>query len=349
MKDNSFHKFYLSLTFCLGLWLCSDGQEFSAANLIKLLSVTAAKTEAQLKTKGYVFAGFDVAGDTSFKTFQYRYSRKTNNSKPDSNDRKFIIATLKETYTLAYLTNSAIEYRNILGGLKLQGFYCEYEKDSSASKRDYLFQHGEYTADACIKNVDGSTWYSVTFFKKIVPARFNSHEYLVHYFGKENVKKDLYYFSQNDIANCSVLFIRTNRQVIFVWRDEVNRRTISNLLFGGKQNLKSQQTNVDVISENVWRMKNGIRVGMHLVELQTMNEKEIALIGGRSPNPGLILPECSGKIDFNNVDVVLGCNNCTDDQYLMSKKMMGNEALQQGRILFVQTFVLYPPPTGTFE
>ena len=351
-------------TLLIFFWVILDnpsfGQVFSAAKLLSMLSETVHKKEDMLLSRKYIFSGSEISGDTTFKVYKTRPARKNKKIQTDSTGRKFIIAVLKETSTLTYQTTAAAEYTAIIDALKKDGFYCDYEKDSTINPDTYLYQHGYYTADAYIKKDEERTWYSVTFFKKIFSLtntvqtaedllEFTSHEHLVNYFGENNVKKDLYYFAQNDVVKCSVLFINTKRQVIFIWKDGLNRRRINNLLFGGQQNLKSQQTSEEIIAENTWMLKSGLRIGMPLLELRVLNAKAICFAGGNSPNPGLVLPESSGKIDFENADVILVCNNCTDDKFLLLKKMYSDKALEEDRILFVLTIILYSRVTGRFE
>jgi hypothetical protein len=176
-----------------------------------------------------------------------------------------------------------------------------------------------------------------------------SHEYLVYYFGEKNIKKDIYYFAGNDIVKCSVLFINTKRQVIFIWRDGLNRRKIDNVLIGGQYKLKSQQSYDKFTAENDWLLKSGVHAGMPIFELRTLNEKNFAFCGGDAPNPGLVFSESKGKVDFKNADVILGCMNCSDDKYLNTKIMYADKAMADGRILFVLTLVLYPVISGIFE
>jgi hypothetical protein len=185
-------------------------------------------------------------------------------------------------------------------------FYANTKRQYHYSA-SYFYQHEAYTADASKKY----RWSNgiLLHHKKIFPVdkdlhfaedllQFTSHEYLVYYFGEKNVKKDIYYFAGNDIVTCSVLLINTKRQVIFIWKDGLNRRRIDNLLFGGQHKLKSQETNDKFIAENSWFQKNGVHAGMPLFELRTLNDKNIAFCGGYAPNPGLIFPESSGKVDF---------------------------------------------------
>ena len=348
----------LFLTFGILLTTLANGQEFSADKLLNMLSLTLPKLESQLLNKKYRSSGIELFGDTAVKTYLYRPSIKKKQA--DSVSRKFIRSTLKETFTLTYQTTSATEYNGIIEALKKEGFHCDYEKDSTITPASYFYQHEDYTADASIKKVDSIPWYSVTVHKKILPVDndlhfaedllvFTSHEYLVYYFGVNNVKKDIYYFAGNDIVNCSVLFINTKRQVIFIWKDGLNKRTIDNLLFGGQHKLKSQQDYDKFIAENSWLLKSGVHAGMPLFKLRTLNEKNIAFCGGDAANPGLVFPESSGVIDFKNADIILGCMNCSDDKFLSSKIMSADQAIEDGRVLFVLTIALYPMVTGIFE
>ena len=351
----------LFLSFWTVLSTMANGQELSADKLIDMLSFPVPKLESQLSNKRYHSSGIEVFGDTAVKTYLYRpVIKNSKKSQTDSVGRRFLRSVLKETFTNTYQTTSAAEYKGIIDDLKKRGFYCEYEKDSTIIPASYLYQHEAYTADASIKNMEGKAWYSIIFYKKTFPVdkdlhfaedllEFTSHEYLVYYFGENNVKKDIYYFAGNDIVKCSVLLTNTKRQVIFVWKDGLNRRKIDNLLFGGQHKLKSQLDNEKFVAENSWFLKSGVHAGMPLYELRTLNDKNIAFCGGNAANPGLIFPESSGKVDFKNADVILGCMNCGDDKFLSTKKMYADKALEDGRVLFVLTIVLYPMATGVFE
>jgi len=358
------------LCFCIVATVVTNGQDFSADKLIDMLSLTVPKFETQLINKKYQPLETEWSGDTAISIYEYRpainFSKKKH---ADTVNRKFIRSTLKETFVLTYQTTSAVEYKTVIGALKKKGFFCEYEKDSTVSPPSYLYQHEDYTADASIKRVEDTAWYSITFNKKIFPVgrgpyfaedllQFTSHEYLVYYFGAKNVIKDIYYFGGNDIAKCSVLLINSKRQVIFIWRDGLNRRKISNLLFGGQHKLKSQEARDSiiagkdkdsVIAENSWLLKSGIHAGMSLFDLRELNKKNIAFCGGNAPNPGLIFPESTGKVDFKNNDVILGCVNCNDEKFLNAKIMYADKAMNEGRIFFILTIVIYPVENGIFE
>lgn len=354
-------KIFLLLIFYILFISIVNGQELSADRLIDMLSITTSKLESQLLKKKYRFSGTESLGDTIVKTYEYHSGIKNRKEKQsDSVSRRLVRSNLKETFTLTYQTTLAAEYNGIIESLKKHSFYCEYEKDSTVIPASHLYQHEDYTADASVKETDGVNWYSITVYKKTFPLNkdlhfaedlmdFTSNEYLIYYFGEKNVKKDIYYFSGNDIVKCSVLFINTRRQVIFIWKDGLNRRTINNILIGGTHKLKSQESNDKFVAENDWMLKSKVHAGMPVFELRTLNEKNFTFCAGDAINPGIVLSESAGSIDLKDTDIILGCMNCTDDKYLTTKIMSADRAMADGRILFVLTIVLYPLVTGLFE
>jgi hypothetical protein len=348
----------LLLSFCVAIAAGASGQSFSADKLLDMLSLTVADTEKQLIKKKYRFSGTELFSDTAVSLYQY-YPVKSKKKLTDSVSRKFLLTALNETFKHTYQTTSVTEYKGIIEALKQEGFYCEYEKDSTLVPPVYLYQHGEYTAETSFKTAEDTTWYSITFHEKHLPInyvhfaedllQFTSHEYLTYFFGANNVKKDVYYFGADNVVKCSVLFINTKLQVIFIWKDELNRRKISNLLLGGRHKLKSLGDNEGFIGENDWLLKSGVHAGMQLANLRIVNEKNIAFCGGDAPNPGLVLPESTYKVDFKNADVVLGCMDCDDEKFLHAKVMTADKAMDEGRALFVLTIILYPIINPVFD
>lgn len=351
------------LSIALGLFLHSlvNGQQISSDQMLNLLSLSLPKLESQLSGKRFFAASEKSEGDTAFKTYEYRPSYKK--GKPlqrDSIYRKIVRASLKETSTLCYQTTAEWEFSSAIEALKSKGFYCEYEKDSTIKTESYLYQHEDFTADAASFYQDSLKWFCITFFKKNLSVNkeflfaedlleFTSHEYLVYYFGEKNIQKDIFYFAGNEVVNCSVFFIDTKRQAVFIWKDGLNRRKIDNILFGGQHRLKSQQTNNKFIAENVWKLKSGVHAGMSLFELRNLNNKDISFYGGDAANPGLVVPECSNRVNFKNADVILGCMNCTDPGFEKTKMLTSEKAIYDGRILFVLTIALYPITSGLFD
>jgi len=341
--------------------MVANGQGFSANQLLDMLDLSVPKLESNLLSKRFYAEASVESGDTALKTYLYLPAIKGGNRKrTDTVGRKLVRSVLKETFTHTFQTTSQAEYTGIINQLKKNNFYCNYEKDTAIHPASYLYQYEDYTADASVIKDDSATWYSITFYKKSLPVdsdlhfaedllEFTSHEYLVYYFGAHNVKKDIFYFAGSDIVSCSVLFSNTSRQVIFIWKDEINRRKIDNLLFGGQHKLKSQPDNEKFFAENSWKLKSRVHAGMPLFELRTLNEQNFAFCGGDAANPGLIFPESTGKINFENAGVILGCMNCEDENFLNSKVLDADKAMNDGRVLFVLTIALYPKNTGLFD
>jgi hypothetical protein len=74
---------------------------------------------------------------------------------------------------------------------------------------------------------------------------------------------------------------------------------------------------------------------MTLYELRKLNESDFKFFGGRSPNTGSIIPDKNGKIDFKKLDIILGCINCDDNKFSSATEINADDALADGRIVFV--------------
>jgi len=327
-------------------------QEIPSAQLTQLVASTMQKAETFLAKNNYTLVLSEMSNDTLYKTYEFNPA-KNKKSHRDSSTRTVVLAGRNDQFDATYHTTSPAEYLRIIAALKKEGFYCNYEKDKTVQPASFVYQNRDRTAALCITQNEGHPCHSIRLHRQKMPAseelqaaddlfKFASHEYLVHYFGEKNVRKDLFYFAKNDVVNCSVLFMNTSRQVIFVWKDALNQSEVDNLIFGGLNKLKSQAAEATLPIQNQWKLKNGLRTGMHLIELYQLNKKGIVFCGGDAPNPGLILPESTGAIDFLNADVVLSCVNCTDEKFMGSQVMQSDMELNGGRIFFVQSIVLYP-------
>lgn len=346
-------KILLLIVFISSLCCVSKGQGLSFENLVDYLSADPVKFDNQLAKKRFFYEGLNYAGDTVIKVFSYRPARRLRDTIVDSVQRSLLRNQItRNDFSITYVTSSPDEFNWARQDLKRKGFYCHYV-DSNIKLMPLLYQHKDMTATLSITKPDSVTLYSVEIYRKHLPRpediyygndllNFTSHEYLTYFFGEKNVAKDIYYFSGNEIANCSVLFPNTQRQAVFLWRDEVNKCKIKNVLFGGHQKLKSLENYEDVIAENSWMMKSGIHAGMPLAQLLMLNKTDFDFYGGNSALEGTVKPEKTGEIDFKNEEILLGCINCNDDNYQSAKVVSAHDAVQQGRILFVLSVILNP-------
>jgi hypothetical protein len=333
--------------------LATYSQSIDAESMINLLSISDQKLTNQVQKKGFKYLNAQSRSDTNIKIFSLHNKTAKTQDLSDTLDRNIIFTSCKSESTLTYQTESFTEISNLKEELKLLGFYTSYEEDSSYVHKKILFQHLNFIATIFESIEDQKTLYSIKFHKKIFPDSktlyyaddlllFTSHEYLTYYFGEENVKKDIYIFNGNEISKCSVLFAGTNRQVVFIWEDEVNKCTISNLLFGGQQKLKSSNNKDKFISESSWLLKSGLYAGMTLYELRKLNGVDFNFYAGKAINSGLVLEDSKGNVNFKKENIILGCINCTDNKYRSTPIMSVDKALEEDRIMFVLSLVLTP-------
>jgi hypothetical protein len=333
--------------------LAANSQVIDTESMINLLSISEQKLTNQLQKKGFKYSGIETRSDTSIKIFRFNDKSDKFQDLPDTSDRNILFASCKGESTLTFQTKSSTEISNLKNELKLLGFYCSNEEDTSYSSNSLFYQHLNFIATITKTTKDETILYSIKYYKKVFPDSktlfyaddllfFTSHEYLVYYFGEENVKKDIYFFTGNEISKCSVLFAGTSRQVVFIWEDEVNKCTISNLLFGGHQKLKSSINQDKFISESSWLLKSGLYAGMSLYELRKLNGNDFDFYAGNAINSGLVLEDNKGNVNFKKENIILGCINCTDDKYRSTSIMSVDKALREDRIMFVLSLALTP-------
>ena len=119
----------------------------------------------------------------------------------------------------------------------------------------------QYTFKLKIKEIPSSVMYAEDL------LQFDSHEFLASFFGAQNVKKDMYYFSEKELKKCSVLFSGTPRQAVFVWGDENNLNNLSYILISNVLHTKGAEKNNPLSGNNEWKFQNGIHAGMAIRDL----------------------------------------------------------------------------------
>jgi hypothetical protein len=334
----------------------TNAQSLSADNLIHLASLVAVKADAFIQKKNFYLKENGSSGDTIQSLYVPVKQAPKKNKAPDTTERRLFKSVFKQDFFITYQTSSAEEYSTIRQGLKENGFYCNREAEAD-TMAVLLFQKDDMTAHIYQQRADSTLLYCFRIFKKDLPNPadivyaddlqvFTSHEYLEYYFGKPNVKKDIFYLAGNDMVRCSVLLPNTPRQVVFIWADEVNKTGIANLLFGGQQRLQSAMQNGGYVGESAWKFKSGIHAGMTLYELRKLNGNNFKFYGGNSPKSGAVVPDKTGRLDFRREDVVLSCINCNDSKFFASNMLDADEAIDDGRIVFVLSVILNPNPSS---
>src|SRR6187399_1689510 len=334
-----------SLLFLISfLVVCNvHSQEYSVKDFLHVSSLTPKKLESYLNKKKFLPAGNRVENNIVINIY---------NLKPAKNKKKkdtLIITKSIETFhtknnsSFTYITSLKNEYTESLEELKEAEFFCGNERDTA----NILFQKKNISVLAnMIIEKEEDTLYSLAINEQVLPLpgdiqfaedllQFYSHEYLVSFFGQKNVIKDVYYFSEKEVAKCSVLFPKTSRQAVFIWEDNVNLCKPAYLIIGGNMNAGTITNYDGIISENVWNSKDGIYSG-----------SSFKFYGKNSDSPYMIVPEKTGAINFKTNRVVLGCLNPTGSRLLNNATIGADEILSDNLGLYVYMMMILPSPVS---
>ncbi len=334
-------QFYLTLSI-VTLFFQVQAQSFSMDDLVSLTHFPSARFDNYLAKKGYRAAGSSAGTDSLAYTY---FNKKGKDEQPE----KQILKVGKEnTAVVAYQTTEKTEYDRLSEQLKANGYRFTHDLSGQG-----LYQKGSVTITTRQERGD-KTLYSFIVENKPLPRprdilyaedflQLASHEYLVAVFGEGNVKKDVFYFSENEVNKCSVLFPNTNMQVIFIWHDQVSNRGIDFLLIGGHLRAESSIDYHKQVELNAWQSRLGIWSGMSLQELQDINGSNLSIFGWNTEQPGVVSPKNKGKINFKNLGIVLNCLDCNEDRYYSKSNLINSaDLLAQGRRVYVSTIIILP-------
>ena len=344
-------RIFISTLLC-GCYCMGIGQAITIEQLIKYTALAQPKFETTVEKKYFTPITHYQKADTFYNHYKYIKQSNKKNAVQDSTLRILKKAACKDTVAITFQTSSYTEFCTLRAEMKLAGFYCNQEADSLILPK-LLYQYNDYTIHLNTVVQDSILLYGIQIQQQLFPNPqdmyygddllvFTSHEYLVYFFGAENVKKDIYFLSGNEVSKCSILFSNTPRQVVFLWKDEANRCGIESLLFGGQQKTKTAIENGGFVGQSNWVLKSGIHPGMTLYELRKLHNNNFKFYGGNAANTGSIIDEKNGAISFKKEELTLGCVNCNDDVYNRTTILTADEALAQGRIVFVLSVCLYP-------
>ena len=335
---------------CLILNITVKGQQLSSDKLLATIDLPIGKLVPYLHKNGFSYQGKNSSGDTILNEFHCKNSGTIN--KPDSADRFFCRKEINQKQDFIYETTSLAEFTALVINFKAKGFICHNSTDNLQKEEGMLQYHHLRLSTFCTLK-DGTKTFCLQLQKDKLPIpknikyaddllAFTSAECLQFYFGKENVVEDNYYFFDNEIAKCSVLFINTQRQVVYIWEDQKNSCGIRQLLFGGQPRLESSNRNNHFVAENKWVSKSGLQAGMPLVQLRKLNGDNFKFQSGVTPYFGTVMPDNTGKINFKRECVILSCINCKDEKFLSRPFVSADEAIADDKIFFVLALVLNP-------
>lgn len=317
------------------------------------------KFEVSVLKKGFLSTDTKRSGDTVSREYRFPFIAATKRKEADSSIRTLLRTDVKEKYRITYSTSSLTEFLELVALLKQKGFQNPSSTEPDAAG-PLFYQLRDRLVETHVRTTETGKEYILVFFRKVFPVPadvnygddlyvFSSHEYLVHYFGEQNVRKDMYFIAGNDMVNCSILFPNTSRQVVFLWVDQVNRRGIRGILFGGQHNVAGANAASNYVGQNSWVMKSGLHAGMTLYQLYRANDADIVFHGGRSTTTGMVVADNKGKLDFNKEQVELGCVNCNDESFARAELIQAEDALLEGRILFILSIAVQPGHAETLD
>jgi len=333
------------------LLVCNvHSQEFSAKDFLFASSAPSKKLESYLTKNHFLPGGSKIQDGSQVNIYRYLKPQKGKKRKDTLHiNRTIEILRTKNNFSFTYITSLKKEFDESLLELKESGFFCGNEKDTTG----ILFQRKNITVLASTLKETDDTLYSLVIHQQELPLpetiqfaedllQFYSHEYLVSFFGESNVIKDLYYFSEKDVAKCSVLFPKTSRQAVFIWEDNINLCKPAYLIIGGNMNTSTISNYDGVIGENVWNSKAGIYSGMSLNSLMRLNGNSFKFYGKNSPSPYMIVPENTGAINFKANRVVLGCLNPSGSRLLNNSTISADEILSDNLGIYVYMMMILP-------
>ena len=325
----------------------ADGQSFTIDNLVKVASLPSKDIDHFMNRNGYVLTSSKLENEAMEASF----SVKVKKNKPYIGPKRTINIYLKDDSKYFTLhTSSLNEYVDGQRSLIKSGFFYDKQKDVSKDT-SILFQKGNTLIQATAGEDDGIPRYSFKLKVKKIPSaikyaedllQFDSHEFLVSFFGEQNVKKDMYYFSEKELKKCSVLFSGTRYQVVFVWGDDNNLNNLLYILVPHALPTAGAEKKNPVTGNNEWQFRNGIYPGMDIKELLRLNEMDFNIYGNTSELAFMVKPVDNGKIDFKKTAVMLSCNNCDDIKMFNQQEVSALAVAKKDLPMYVTDVIIYP-------
>jgi hypothetical protein len=343
-------KQFYTVVFLIFLSFITNAQQFHVKDLLDFTSLSVNKFDAFVAKKDYKRDYYSPKESGS--TFTYLETKKKNKDIKDPVARNISFQSLNKQVSVCYQTSSIEENQKLKEQLNAHGFRKGIIAVNKTDESFYQFR--DFIVNASIEIKDSVTFYTYLFTKALLPRAkeivfaeellpYTSHEYLVHAFGEEAVKKDVFYYSEKETNKCSVLFPNTPREVIFIWEDEKNYKGTAFLMIGGHLQTNSSSTFNRQIQHNNWRSNQGVYSGMTLKELQALNESPINFYNWQMEQAGMLAPKNTGKVDFSKIGLILNCLNCGSNSNVRQASIINSESqLAEDKKIYVSTIIILP-------
>jgi len=325
----------------------AHSQSFTVDELVTIASLPSKNIDRFMNRNGFVLSECNTDKDTIGASF----IAKVKANKIEIGPKRSINMYLKDDSKYFTLhTSSLTEYLDGQRSLIKSGFFYDDKKDITRES-SMLFQKGNITIQAISEMQDGLPQYTFKLKEKEIPSsvtyaeellQFDSHEFLVSFFGDQNVKKDMYFFSEKELKKCSVLFGGTRRQAVFVWGDENNLNNLSYILVTNVLPTAGAEKNNPLTGNNEWQFQNGIHPGMPIKELLKINDMDFDIYGNESELAFMVKPGENGKIDFNKTAVSLTCSECDDNKIFNQKVVSALDVAKANLPVHVNDVIIYP-------
>lgn len=322
-------------------------QSFTVEDLVKAASLPIKNINHFMNKNGYELTG----SKSEDEVLEASYSIIIKKNKTYYGPKRKIDIQLSDELKYFNLTTSSLtEYLNGRRFLIKSGFFYDTEKDISKDTA-ILFQKGNTSVLSTQREDSGILQYNFKLTERKIPSavkyaedllQFDSNELLASFFGNQNIKKDMYYFSEKELKKCSVLFSGTRYQVVFVWGDEKNLKDLLYILVPHSLPTAGAEKKTPVAGNNEWQFRNGIYPGMDIKELLRLNEMDFNIYGNSSELAFMVKPGENGKIDFKKTAVVLNCENCDDLKIFNQQEVSAMDIAKKNLPMYVNDVIIYP-------
>ncbi|MCR6721241.1 MAG: hypothetical protein NVV59_13375 [Chitinophagaceae bacterium] len=261
-------------------------QVFTVDDLLGFTDFSSKRFDGYITKKGFVSSGHFLQSDSAIDTWDMI-------PPPTDSSKTFVHRRVSRFQSprmidFAYQTSSIAEAMATIKQMQSKGFTIS---DSNWNmQKPLLLQRKEWIVKAEVLKEDTLTYVELRWQKQHLPAakkqfyvddllKFNSDEYLAAYFGRDNVRKDRFYFSAQEVNRCSVLFPNTPNQVVFVWDDNEAQKDILQIMVGAGMRTESVDGFDGVSANNMWRFASGITTHMRLEQILNSVDSDLYFFG----------------------------------------------------------------------
>ncbi len=333
--------FFILLSWCIAL---QAQAQFTVKDLLDISDMQPKSLDHFMLKKGFYRASYVTGNDQSYMKVSRHKKRDT--LPPES----FEIHEKNGSTYYELQTYSTEKYLDGWESLIRYGF--SHDKNINPN-RDSLcfFEKANMTMQVSWQIIDSNKRYSFNLRTRKVPDKvtyaedllqFDTHDYLVSYFGRDNVTDDLYYFSDTELQKCSVLYMGTNKQAAFIWKDQDNLDHLAYIIVSNVMPTKISDQRGIPDASNEWEFRNGLHWGMKIRDMLRLNKMDFYVYGNKSDLAFMVTPENTGDIDFKKTAIMLKCDDCYANQIFDQREVSALDIAKANLPVRIFDIILYP-------